>query len=95
MKLFLSLIAGAALVLTAVSTQVLAADEVTVTGEGKCGKCSLKETASCQNVIQAKENDKTVTYYLAQNDVSKKFHENLCQGSAQSMQVSSFLIFSA
>ena len=56
-----------------------AADEKTVTGEGKCGKCELKETKSCQNVVQVKEGDKTVTYYLTHNDVSKAFHENICK----------------
>jgi RecG-like helicase len=56
-----------------------AADEKTVTGEGKCAKCALKESPSCQNVVQVKEGDKTVTYYLVQNDVSKKFHENICK----------------
>ena len=58
-----------------------AADEKTITGEGKCAKCALKETKSCQNAIQVKEGDKTVTYYLAQNDVSKKCHDNICQES--------------
>src|SRR5437870_5835183 len=59
---------------------VFAADkEVTVTGEGKCAKCSLKEAAKCQGVIQAKEDGKTVMYYLAQNQTSKDFHENICQ----------------
>ena len=59
--------------------QVRAADEKTVTGEGKCAKCALKETDSCQNVVQVKEGDKTVTYYLVHNDVSKKFHDNICK----------------
>lgn len=53
--------------------------EVTLKGDGKCGKCALKETKECQNVVQVKEGDKTVTYYLVANDVSKKFHENLCE----------------
>ena len=57
-----------------------AADEKTVTGEGKCAKCALKETAECQNVVQVKEGDKTVTYYLVQNDISKEFHKNVCKG---------------
>ena len=56
-----------------------AADEKTITGEGKCGKCALKETKECQNVVQVKEGDKTVTYYLVHNAVSKKFHENICE----------------
>ena len=56
-----------------------AADEKTVTGEGKCAKCALKESESCQNVVQVKEGDKTVTYYLVHNDVSKDFHKNICK----------------
>src|SRR5919108_4778450 len=59
--------------------QARAADEKTLTGDGKCAKCALKETDSCQNVVQVKEGDKTVTYYLVHNDVSKKFHDNICK----------------
>lgn len=55
------------------------AEEKTITGEGKCAKCSLKETDSCQNVIQAQEDGKTVNYYLAKNKVSKEFHDNICK----------------
>jgi RecG-like helicase len=54
-------------------------DEKTITGEGKCAKCALKETKECQNVVQVKEGDKAVTYYLVHNAVSKKFHENICE----------------
>jgi len=39
----------------------------------------LKETDSCQNVIEAEENGKKVTYYLAKNDISKDFHSNICK----------------
>src|ERR1041385_5103323 len=53
----------------------------TITGDGKCGKCALKETKECQNTVQVKEGDKTVTYYLVQNDVSKEFHEHICKGA--------------
>lgn len=55
--------------------------EITITGDAKCGKCALKETDKCQNVIQVEKNGKTVTYYLVQNDVSKAFHENVCKES--------------
>ena len=68
------LVAGLTMLVTA-----RAADEKTVTGEGKCAKCALKETKSCQNVVQVKEGDKTVTYYLTHNDVSKAFHDNICK----------------
>jgi len=63
----------------ALALKALADDEKTVTGEGKCAKCALKETDSCQNVVQVMEGNKTVTYYLVHNDVSKKFHENICK----------------
>jgi len=72
----------AGFLVAALAAPVFAADkEVTVTGEGKCAKCALKETDKCQNVIQTTEGGKTVTYYLAQNAVSKDFHENLCKES--------------
>ena len=72
----------AGLALLALATPTFAAEdskEVTVTGEGKCGKCSLKETEKCQNVIEAKEGGKTVKYYLTQNEISKEFHDNICK----------------
>ena len=53
--------------------------EITITGEAKCAKCALHETDKCQNVIETKEDGKTVTYYLTQNDTSKDFHENVCK----------------
>ena len=57
-----------------------AADTKTLSGDGKCAKCALKETKECQNTVQVKEGDKTVTYYLVDNDVSKDFHSNICKG---------------
>jgi hypothetical protein len=65
---------------TALATK--AADEKTITGEGTCGKCGLKETKSCQNVVQVKEGGKTVNYYLADNQVAKDFHKNVCKTTA-------------
>src|SRR5689334_14148475 len=83
MKTFISsLIAGtAAIVMLAFVSPAFAADKVTITGEGKCAKCSLKETDKCQNAIEVEKDGKTTTYYLVQNDVSKSFHENLCKES--------------
>src|SRR5205823_11974730 len=72
-KILLSSLAGVALL--ALATPALA-EEKTITGEGKCAKCALHETDKCQNVIQAKEGDKTVTYYQADNDVSKAVHND-------------------
>jgi capsid protein len=54
------------------------AKEMTISGEAKCAKCMLKETQACQTVIQVQENGKPVNYYLADNDIAKTFHENVC-----------------
>ena len=81
MKKSLVLVAGvAAVLLAAVTVRTLAAgDSITITGEGKCAKCALKETKECQNVIQTEKDGKTVNYYLVANDVSKEFHGKLCK----------------
>lgn len=54
-------------------------EEKTITGEGLCAKCALKETKTCQNAVQVEEGGKKITYYVVQNDLSKKFHKNICQ----------------
>jgi hypothetical protein len=58
-----------------------AADETkTVTGEAQCATCQLKEKSDAhQTAIQVKEGEKTVTYYLVANDVSKKFDKKVCE----------------
>jgi hypothetical protein len=82
MKKSLALVAGVAVLLAAATVRTIAAgDSVTITGEGKCAKCALKETKECQNVIQAEKDGKTVNYYLVANDVSKEFHGKLCKES--------------
>ncbi len=82
-KFNLPLIALATLLATTLLTSANAAEkqEVTLTGEGKCAKCALHEADKCMNVLQTKEDGKTVTYYLAENKLSKDFHENICKGS--------------
>src|SRR4051794_16176446 len=57
----------------------LAAEVITITGEGKCAKCALKETDKCQNVIEVEEGGKKTTYYLAKNKVANAYHKNVCQ----------------
>ena len=56
-------------------TLVVARETKTITGDGKCAKCSLQETDSCQNAVEVEEGGKTVTYYVVDNDLSKKFHK--------------------
>ena len=75
-----ALIALVGMMLFVLATPTRAEDkkEVKISGEAKCAKCVLKEGDKCQNVIQTKEDGKTVSYYLAKNEVSKNFSEDLC-----------------
>ena len=54
--------------------------EVKVTGTLVCGKCQLKETAKCSNVLQVKEKDKVVNYYLDDKGNGETYHEGVCGG---------------
>lgn len=56
--------------------------EVTLTGKIACGRCSLKEAKTCQNVILVKEGDKTVNYYLLDKGAGESYHSEIC-GSGQ------------
>ncbi len=51
--------------------------KVTITGDGMCGKCALKETKSCQNVVIEDKDGKKTTYYLKHEGVSKDNHGKL------------------
>ncbi len=76
-----ALAAVAGLLLIGLTTPAFAAEGKveTISGDCKCGKCALHETAKCQNVIQVEKDGKTVNYYLVQNDISKGFHDNVCK----------------
>src|ERR1017187_3283052 len=84
LKLLIALLAGLTI---AGATTALAADEVSITGNMVCGKCTLHETEACQNVVQVTEDGKTVNYYLKQNDVSKAAHDPVCGGSSEKVTV--------
>ena len=77
----------AGLMMMALSVPAFAADkgkEVTITGEGKCGKCALHKSEKCHNVIETTGKDgKKVTYWLDQNETSKNFHDNICKEAKQ------------
>ncbi|MGO8838772.1 MAG: DUF6370 family protein [Limisphaerales bacterium] len=96
MKKSMMFLAVASGLLLAVSTsRLLAADaasqdsskEITITGNMVCGKCTLHETKSCQNVVQVVKDGKTVNYYLKQNDVSKAAHDPVCHGDSEKVTV--------
>lgn len=69
-----------------VSATVLAADkaepakEVKLTGTLVCGKCALKATPKCSNVLQVKEGDKVVNYFLDDKGNGEPYHEGVCGG---------------
>ncbi len=54
---------------------------VTLTGEAKCAKCMLHEGTACQTVIQVTKGKKTRNYYVADNEVSKNFHQDVCHAA--------------
>jgi hypothetical protein len=82
MKLRIAGLAAIAALCLAVTAARAEDKEVTVTGMGKCAKCSLKEADKCQNVIEAKgEDGKKVKYYVAKNEVADNFHDNICKES--------------
>ncbi|MCE9562387.1 MAG: hypothetical protein K8U57_10060 [Planctomycetes bacterium] len=56
------------------------AKEVKLTGTMVCGKCSLKATAKCSNVLQVKEGDKVVNYFLDDKGNGEPYHEGVCGG---------------
>jgi hypothetical protein len=64
------------------------AAEKTIKGTAECAKCTLKETKQCQAAVKVEEGGKTVTYYVTQNAVAKKFHKNICpKGSSKKVEV--------
>jgi pyridoxine/pyridoxamine 5'-phosphate oxidase len=82
LSLLLGAAAGLALMAFTASAAVpVKGEEVTLTGEAKCAMCMLKESDKCQTVIQTEKDGKKTTYYLADNEVAKKFHENVCKAA--------------
>ena len=87
LKFTLALLAG--LAFAGATLTALAADskETTITGNMVCGKCTLHETKTCQNVVQVMDGTNTVNYYLKQNEVSKAQHEAVCHGDSEKVTV--------
>jgi hypothetical protein len=88
MRRSLAIIAGVTALLLALSitSSFAQPQEVSVTGEAVCAKCVLKEkdAKTCQMVIEVKRDKrKPMKYYVAKNDVSKAFKEDVCQAGKQ------------
>jgi hypothetical protein len=61
------------------SFSVFAAEPVTITGEGSCARCALKQVTKCQNAITIlNDKGKKEIIYLEHNGVSKDFHDVIC-----------------
>lgn len=76
----MSTVAGLAFGLLNTALAESAGKEITLSGNGCCAKCCLKEGDACQNVVQVQKKDgKKSTFYLVDNPVSKDFHSNICK----------------
>jgi hypothetical protein len=54
--------------------------EVTLKGTLVCASCALNEGKVCANVLQVKEKDKTINYYLADKGNEEGYHDKVCGG---------------
>jgi hypothetical protein len=88
LKLTMALLAGLAFAGTVLTALADDSTTTTISGNMVCGKCTLHETASCQNVIQVEKDGKTVNYYLAKNDVSDAMHDDVCHGDGEKVTAS-------
>ncbi|MBL9202423.1 MAG: hypothetical protein JNL39_18075 [Opitutaceae bacterium] len=62
--------------------------ERTLTGKATCAKCDLKQADACTNaLIVSNKKGKSVTYILADNQVSKDFHGKVCSGAIEGVKV--------
>jgi len=80
----LVLVGLSAIALSFSSPNALAAKEgkeVTIKGDAQCAKCSLHESDKCATAIVTHKNGKDVTYYVVDNDASKKGlpHSEICK----------------
>jgi hypothetical protein len=52
--------------------------EITLSGKACCAKCCLKTATECETVLSVEKGGKKTTYHLADNDVAKAFHKEIC-----------------
>jgi hypothetical protein len=70
-----------ALVTTIIAALALPALAEKLEGEATCAKCDLKLVDKCQFALTVDKDGKKETILAEQNDVAKKFHENICKTS--------------
>ena len=80
---------GLALLAVFALANVVRADDTsrTLKGTMTCAKCGLKTADKCQNVLQVKDGDTTVNYYVTDNDVAKGAHEKVCSAPVENVTI--------
>ena len=80
---------GLALLVMFLFVNFVRADDASKTLKGTmtCAKCDLKVADKCQNVLQVKDGDATVTYYIEDNDVSKGTHKKVCTAAVDNVSI--------
>ncbi len=76
-KLIAATLFGVVMAFTAINAS---AADTTLKGTATCAKCDLGTADKCTNVLQVKEDGKTVVYLL-KGEAGKKWHKNVCKGS--------------
>ena len=80
---------GLALVALLAMGSFVRADDAPVTLKGTmtCAKCGLKQSDTCQSVLQVKDGDTTTLYYIADSDASKGTHEKVCDAAVDNVTI--------
>lgn len=66
------------------------AEDVTIVGDAKCGKCALNKSEKCHTVIVTKDKDgKELVYWVKDGDQNqdKALHADICKESKAIMVV--------
>jgi len=57
-------------------------EDVTIEGDAKCGKCSLKKSEECHTVIVTKDKDgKELVYWVKEGEKGKALDTDICTTS--------------
>lgn len=67
----------------AVAVRAAEDKEKTLKGTMVCGKCTLSVCKECTNVLQVKEGDKTVDYFIDDKGKAEKYHKKICPAESK------------
>lgn len=83
MRVWCTLLGLVAALTLVISLQAQDKKEVTKKGTLVCGKCTLEETKACANVLQVKEGEKTINFYLDDKGKGESYHKGICPAGAK------------